>query len=61
MLLVDPLLVLVAIATDGTAKWPLPLPADPAVAGLTLYSQCFAWDPAGAVRSSPGLSAVIQP
>jgi hypothetical protein len=61
MLLVDPLLVLVAIATDGTAKWPLPLPADPAVAGLTLYSQCFVWDPAGAVRSSPGLSAVIQP
>jgi hypothetical protein len=61
LLLVDPVLMLVAIATDGVAKWPLPLPADPAAAGATIYCQCFAWDSAGAVRSSAGLSAVIQP
>ncbi|HEX5050733.1 MAG TPA: CRTAC1 family protein [Planctomycetota bacterium] len=60
-LLVDPLLTLATLAVDGTAKWPLPLPADPAAAGATIYCQCFVWDSTGAVRSSLGLSAVVQP
>ncbi|MFY9340991.1 MAG: VCBS repeat-containing protein [Planctomycetota bacterium] len=60
-LLVDPVLTLVALAVDGIVKWPLPLPASPAAAGAVIYAQCFVFEPSGAVRTSPGLAAVVQP
>jgi hypothetical protein len=60
-LLVDPLLTLGAVAAAGTVRWPLPIPADMSWAGATLYAQCFVVEPAGPIRSSPGMSMVVQP
>jgi hypothetical protein len=60
-LLVDPLATLGAFAPAGVAKWALPIPADPSWVGATLHMQCFVVEPTGAVRSSPGMAAVIQP
>lgn len=61
VLLVDPVLTLPALASRGVAKWGVPLPSAPAIAGMVLFAQCFVFDGTGAVRSSQGLAAVVQP
>ena len=61
-LLIDPAFIFSTPIVDGSATWSLPLPPDPALAGLTAYAQCVAVDSMGGPLAwSNGLVLIVQP